>query len=61
MYDVPVLAGDTAIFFEGMDFDPTKVKREALLSAGLSDESTVSQEQTAQAMTQYYQNLAREK
>lgn len=59
-YDFPILAEDTAVFFEWIDFDPTKVKRETLESAWL-EEKNISQEQVFQTMLDYYKNLATSK
>lgn len=54
-YEYPVLAGDTAVFFEGENFDPTHVRRTALEG---HDESTLTQEEIAQKMINYYIKLA---
>ncbi|MFA4931202.1 MAG: non-canonical purine NTP pyrophosphatase [Patescibacteria group bacterium] len=54
-YQYPVLAGDTAVFFTGENFDPTHVRRAAL--EGL-DESRLTQEEIAGKMIDYYIKLA---
>ncbi len=56
-YDYPVLAQDTCFFFDGQEFDPTKVKRIAL---GDAKEEDLSQEEIAEKMKDYYSNLAKE-
>ena len=32
-YKVPIITGDTAVYFENQDFDPTKVRRAAIEKA----------------------------
>lgn len=58
-FDFPIIATDSWIYFEGMKENPTHIKRMALNEAGL-EESNCSQEQIAEAMSNYYKNLAKE-
>lgn len=55
-YCCPVIAGDTAVFFEGEKFDPTHVKRICL---GEEDESKLSQQEIGERMKNFYINLAK--
>ena len=55
--DAPVFAGDTALFFEGIQFDPTHVKRVALSDAWL-DKNSCSQEEVYATLLSYYKRLA---
>jgi len=55
-YSVPVIAGDTAVFFEGEDFNPTHVKRICLEG---KDESKLNQEEIWKLMNDFYVALAR--
>ncbi len=55
-YPCPVIAGDTAVFFEGEIFDPTHVKRICL---GEEDESKFTQQEIGERMKNFYINLAK--
>ena len=59
--DVPVIAWDTWVYFDGIIFDPTHVKREAIKQAWLENDSSLSQEDIYHAMIWFYQKLADEK
>jgi leucyl-tRNA synthetase len=54
--DLPILAGDSGFFIEGEKIDPVKVKRNALNG---EDENNLSQEQIAEKLSPYYQEIAR--
>ncbi len=53
--DLPVLADDSGFFIEGTKIDPVTVKRNALNGF---DEKTLSIEQIAERMQEYYKNVA---
>jgi len=55
-YDCPVIAGDTAVFFDGETFDPTRVKRICLEG---TDVSKLTQQEIGERMKNFYINLAR--
>jgi leucyl-tRNA synthetase len=55
-YLYPVIAGDTAVFFEGENFDPTYVKRICLKG---EEESKLSQEKIASRMKEFYIDMAK--
>ncbi len=55
-YKIPVLGMDTAVFFEGEDFDPTHIKRVALKGM---DESKLSQKEIAEKIKDFYVKLAK--
>jgi len=55
-YSYPVIAGDTAVFFEGEIFDPTHVKRICL---GREDELKLTQQEIGERMKSFYINLAK--
>lgn len=57
--DAPILTNDAAVYFDGQDFDPTHVRREALANGGYN-ESEMTQDEISDVMTQYYKNLAKE-
>lgn len=53
----PIIANDIALHFEGIDFDPTHVKREALKFYGRT-EADSTQEEVAKMMNDFYKKLA---
>ncbi len=55
-YDCPVIAGDTAVVFDGEDFDPTHVRRVCLKG---EDEKNLTQRQIAEKMKDFYINIAK--
>ena len=55
--DVPVMATDSAVYFENQDFDPTHVRRAAIAKAW-KQESEMTAEEVAEAMVQFYQDAA---
>lgn len=55
--DAPVIAGDTGVYFDGIAFDPTHVKREALKQVSFENNSP-SQEDIYSAMINFYKELA---
>ncbi len=59
-YDIPVIAGDVAIFFEWIDFNPTHAKRKTLLEQGL-EEKDLNQEEIYKIMLNFYRNMASQK
>lgn len=58
--DAPVIAGDTGLYFDDIEFDPTHIKREALKNAWKSEEEC-SQEQIFEILLDFYKNLATSK
>jgi len=56
-YSVPVMAADTAVYFDNQDFDSTKVRRAALEEVGKT-ESEVSEQECAEIMVEFYRNKA---
>jgi len=58
--DAPVIAGDTGLYFDDIEFDPTHIKRQALKNAGKS-ESELSQEEVFEILLAFYKNLATSK
>jgi len=58
-YKVPIMVADTSVYFEGQDFDPTKVRRTALESAG-KKESELSKHEIAEIMIDFYKNKAKQ-
>jgi len=54
--DLPILSVDSAFFIENEKIDPVKVKRNALNGA---DEHSFSQEEIADKMVKYYQEIAK--
>lgn len=58
--DAPVIAGDTWLYFDNIEFDPTHIKRQALKTAWKS-ESECSQEEIFEILLEFYKNLARSK
>ena len=59
-YEIPIVAGDVAIFFDWMNFDPTHAKRKTLQEKWL-EEKEITQEEIYYAMLDFYQNVATEK
>jgi inosine/xanthosine triphosphate pyrophosphatase family protein len=55
--EFPIIAIDTAVYFDGQETNPTHVKRAALAAIGKT-ESECSQEEIAQAMINYYKDIA---
>jgi hypothetical protein len=55
-----VIAGDTGLYFDDIEFDPTHIKREALKNAWKS-EKEVSQEEIFEILLDFYKNLATSK
>jgi leucyl-tRNA synthetase len=56
--DFPIVATDSEIHFEGRDFDQTHVRRAALASLG-KNENECTQKEIAQAMNDFYRDIAR--
>ncbi|HEU0050704.1 MAG TPA: hypothetical protein VFQ60_01455 [Patescibacteria group bacterium] len=54
--DVPILGLDSAFVIEGESLDPARVRRNALEGR---DESSMAQNEIAEAMFQFYQNIAK--
>lgn len=52
---IPILANDTALYIEGEEIDPVKVKRNALEEG---EEQILSQEEIAEKMRNFYQHIA---
>lgn len=55
--DFPVIAWDTGLYFDNIDFDPTHVKRVALQKVWKKSEDC-TQEEICNILLQFYQNLA---
>ncbi len=53
--NIPILGMDSAFVIPGEDFDPAKVRRNALAGR---DEATMTREEIAQAMTSFYGSIA---
>jgi len=56
--DAPLIVADTAVYFEGQDFEPTKVRRAAIEASG-KEESELSKREIAHLMQTYYQDIAK--
>ena len=52
-YTIPVIAGDTAVYFENQDFDSTMVRRAAIEKSG-KNESELSKREIAEIMIDFY-------
>lgn len=55
--DAPIMATDSAVYFENQDFDPTHIRRAAIAKTW-KNETDMSDEEIAEAMTSFYQNEA---
>ncbi len=55
--DVPIMATDSAVYFENQDFDPTHVRRAAIKDSG-KDEANMSDDEICEAMMSFYENEA---
>ena len=55
-YDCPVIAGDTAVFFNNEEFNPTHVKRICLKN---KQEKNLTQDEISEMMVEFYKNIAR--
>ncbi len=53
----PVLSCDSSVFFPGMDFDPTHVRRISLDAAGVREED-LEQPEIAEIMMNFYKDIA---
>ncbi|MBP9758415.1 class I tRNA ligase family protein [Candidatus Dojkabacteria bacterium] len=53
--DIPIIGFDTGIYIKDKNIDPVKVRRNALKG---KDEKTLTQEQIAELMIDYYKNIA---
>ena len=51
------MVGDTAVYFEDQDFDPTHVRRAAIQKSGKS-ESELTKQEIAGLLVEFYQNIA---
>lgn len=58
--DAPVIAWDTGLYFDDIEFDPTHIKRQALKNVWKSEEE-VSQEAIFEILLDFYKNLATSK
>lgn len=58
VYDIPVISNDSSLFFEGLDFNPTHIKREAIKSSGKSEDE-LTQKDIASLMQEFYITLAK--
>jgi hypothetical protein len=58
--DAPVIAGDTWLYFDDIEFDPTHIKRQALKDVWKS-EKELSQEEIFEILLNFYRNLASSK
>ncbi len=56
-YSIPVIAADTAVYFENQDFDPTMVRRAAIEKSG-KKESELSKLEIAEIMVDFYKSIA---
>jgi len=56
--EFPIIAIDTAVYFDGQETNPTHVKRAALSAIGKT-ESECTQEEIAKAMVDYYKDIAK--
>lgn len=56
-YKIPVIAGDTAVYFENQDFDPTKVRR-AAIEKSWKNESELSKQEIWECMVDFYKDIA---
>jgi hypothetical protein len=54
----PILTCDSSLHFEGIDFDPTHIKREALKSVGKT-ETDCTQAEIGKIMNDFYISLAK--
>jgi leucyl-tRNA synthetase len=57
-YTIPVMAADTAVYFENQDFEPTHVRRCAI-QASWKDESELSKQEIAECMIEFYASKAK--
>lgn len=55
--DIPIIGFDTGLFINNSDIDPVKVRRNALEG---KDEKSLSQDEIAKLMIDYYKNIAKE-
>lgn len=56
-HKVPVIAWDTAVYFENQDFDPTKLRR-AAIEQTWKNESDLTKDEIAEIMVEFYKEIA---